>query len=241
MVAAQAYPSPHSQPFTGGYQDGKRGRRLDANRFRRIWAIVEEVAANPGHSRRELADRFHLSERQIQADVTTIRHEMRLPLVRRGGYRFVGAQGPGGEARFDLGDAQLVVMILQWARQVRAIPQGRLDRLIAKLPAVFPRHLQPVVQRTLEAVARRSGQQDEVFAAISDALLRGNAVKLDYSSRARPAGLWMGDQIVTPELLLPYLDSWYVLGATGTRNRVVMLPLDQVAAVTLAGPREEQP
>ena len=42
-------------------------QRLAVDRFRRIWAIVEFVARQPGSSRRLLADQFALSERQLQA------------------------------------------------------------------------------------------------------------------------------------------------------------------------------
>jgi hypothetical protein len=58
-------------------------KRLVADRFRRIWHIVQDIAETPGKSRKELADKFHLSERQVQADLNIIRTEMHLPLVRR--------------------------------------------------------------------------------------------------------------------------------------------------------------
>ena len=49
------------------------GRRLAAERFRRIWQLVEEIAGEPGLSRKQLAARHALSERQIQADLNVIR------------------------------------------------------------------------------------------------------------------------------------------------------------------------
>ena len=64
-------------------------KRLVAERFRRIWQLVEDIASNPGKSRKELANQFALSERQVQADLNVIRREMGLPLVRRQGYRFL--------------------------------------------------------------------------------------------------------------------------------------------------------
>ena len=61
-------------------------RRLVAERFRRIWQLVEDIASQPGKSRKELASQFALSERQVQADLNVIRREMNLPLVRKQGY-----------------------------------------------------------------------------------------------------------------------------------------------------------
>jgi predicted DNA-binding transcriptional regulator YafY len=209
-------------------------KRLVADRFRRIWHIVEDIAETPGKSRRELADKFHLSERQVQADLNIIRTDMRLPLVRRQGYRFMAEGVPGGgEGCFDLREAQLLVMILRQATKDRAIPSERLGSLMRKLPAMFPAHLQPLVQRTLEAVtAPRSGQQQQVFAALADGLLRSSYVKLHYPPGDISSPI--PEPVVRPELLLPYLNSWYLIGECRQRNRTMMFNLDAVTAVTLA-------
>jgi predicted DNA-binding transcriptional regulator YafY len=209
-------------------------KRLVADRFRRIWHIVEDIAETPGKSRRELADKFHLSERQVQADLNIIRTDMRLPLARRQGYRFVreNDQG-GGEGCFDLREAQLLVMILRQAMRDRSIPADRLQSLMKKLPGMFPAHLQPLVDRTLEAVSTpRSGQQQHVFAALADGLLRGAWVKLHYPPGDMSSPL--AEPIVHPELLLPYLDSWYLIGEVRQRSRTMMFNLDAVTAVTVA-------
>ena len=210
-------------------------KRLVADRFRRIWHVVEDIAETPGKSRRELADKFHLSERQVQADLGVIRTDMRLPLVRRQGYRFVAEGQPSGAGACDLREAQLLVMILRRAMQDRSIPKERLCGLMRKLPSMFPPHLVPLVEKTLEAVtAARTGQEHQVFAALADALLRGVYVTLHYPPGYGPAGLYGADPVVRPELLLPYLDDWFVLGECKQRNRTMMLPLDAVTAVTLA-------
>src|SRR5436190_19791886 len=89
-------------------------KRLVAERFRRIWELVEDVASTPGKSRKELAAQFALSERQVQADLNVIRREMDLPLVRRQGYRFLTADPPSGDPRqFTLADAQTLVAALR--------------------------------------------------------------------------------------------------------------------------------
>jgi predicted DNA-binding transcriptional regulator YafY len=234
MVAA---PAPTRSWTNGPDLSGKR--RLVADRFRRIWAMVEDIAETPGKSRRELADTFHLSERQVQADLMMIRTDMRLPLVRRQGYRFV-AEGPAnGAGTFDLREAQLLVMILRQSMKDRSIPSDRLHSMMAKLPGMFSPHLQPLVDRTLEAVtAARSSQQQQVFAVLADGLLRGAYVKLHYPPGDMSSPI--PDPIVRPELLLPYLSSWYVVGEHRSGNpgferiRSLMLPLDAVTAVTLA-------
>src|SRR6185312_1668490 len=125
-------------------------KRLVAERFRRIWQLVEDIASNPGKSRKELATQFSLSERQVQADLNVIRREMNLPLVRRQGYRFLTDPQDTGP-KFSMEEAQLLLMLLQHAARDASLPMDRLRALMVKLPFLFPLHLRPLVAKTLEA------------------------------------------------------------------------------------------
>src|SRR6202158_5263448 len=94
--------------FSAAFADHKR---LVAERFRRIWQLVEDIAGQPGKSRKELAGQFSLSERQVQADLNVIRREMGLPLVRKQGYRFV-TDPQDAAPQLSLVEALLVLMLL---------------------------------------------------------------------------------------------------------------------------------
>jgi predicted DNA-binding transcriptional regulator YafY len=208
-------------------------KRLVAERFRRIWDIVEDVARNPGKSRKELAAQFALSERQVQADLNVIRREMGLPLVRRQGYRFL-TDGQDTEAPFSLAEAQLLLMLLRRATHDPSLPVDRLRSLMVKLPYLFPLHLRPLVAKTLEAAnaSDKGGRQHEIFAALAEALLRKTYVKLHY-----PAGdpvSSIQEPIVQPEVLFPYLKSWHLIGTCRQRGRMMVFDLDTVVAVTTA-------
>jgi predicted DNA-binding transcriptional regulator YafY len=202
-------------------------KRLVADRFQRIWQIVEHIAREPGKSRRELADRFALSERQVQADLNVIRAEMRLPLVRRQGYRFVNEQG-GPAGALEMQDAQILLLLLRRAQVERTVPAEQLDRLIAKLPTLFPPHLQPLIGKIVQGGGARPRQQ-EFFETLTSAILNGTPVKLHY-----PRGytsIPIAEAEVKPSLVVPYLDSWYLIGTSTHRKRLMMLELDTVDAV----------
>jgi predicted DNA-binding transcriptional regulator YafY len=208
-------------------------KRLVAERFRRIWQLVEDIASTPGKSRKQLATQFSLSERQVQADLNVIRREMALPLVRRQGYRFV-TDTPDSGPQFSLAEAQLLLMLLRRAAHDPSLPVDRLRSLMVKLPYLFPLHLRPLVAKTLEAAntSDRGGRQQEIFAALAEALLRKSYVKLHY-----PAGdpiSSIQEPIVQPEVLFPYCKSWHLIGKCRQRGRIMVFDLDTVVAVTAA-------
>lgn len=205
---------------------------MAAERFRRIWQLVEQIAREPGHSRGELARQYALSERQLQEDLNVIRADMRLPLVRRRGYRFRVPESDA-DPSFSLAEAQLLLMLLRRAARDPGLPGDRLHALMGKLPQLFPLHLRPLVSKTLEAIsADASGWQQRTFTALADALLRRTYVKLHY-----PAGepvSSMREPIVQPEVLFPYHDSWYLIGHSRQRQRMMVFDLEGVTAVTQA-------
>jgi predicted DNA-binding transcriptional regulator YafY len=208
-------------------------KRLVAERFRRIWQLVEDVASHPGKSRKELATQFALSERQVQADLNIIRREMNLPLVRRQGYRFHITDADDGQ-QFTLAEAQLLLMLLQRAAHDSSLPGDRMRSLMAKLPFLFPLHLRPLVAKTLDTAStrHRDARQQEIFATIAEALFRKSYVKLHY-----PAGDPMSaiqEPVVQPEVLFPYCKSWHLIGTCRQRGRMMVFDLDNIVAVTLA-------
>ena len=208
-------------------------RRLVAERFRRIWQLVEDIAAHPGKSRKELASQFALSERQVQADLNVIRREMNLPLVRRQGYRFLTDTEETGP-QFSLAEAHLLLLLLQRAAHDPSLPVERLRGVMVKLPSLFPLHLRPLVAKTLEAasVSDRGSRQQEIFGTLAEAQLRRSYVKLHY-----PAGdpvSAIQEPIVQPEVVFPYCQSWHLIGTCRQRNRMMVFDLDTVVAVTAA-------
>src|SRR5438105_13133857 len=108
-------------------------KRLIVDRFRRLWAIVEFIAAHPGCSRGQLADHFALSERQLQADLNVVRLEMGLPLVRRRGYRFL-AEDDQCRPPLGLADAGMLGVALRHAGAGARIAPAALRSLAEQLP-----------------------------------------------------------------------------------------------------------
>ncbi len=192
-----------------------------AYRLRRVWQLVEFIAAHPGHSRSELAIRFCVSERQTQADLNLIRREMGLPLVRREGYRFATDQlGP----QLTVADMELLLLVVGRALHDPTLPQGRVEALITALPSLFPAYLRPLL-RTAD------GEQSALFMALSKALVAKTWVRLEYRLSAAPNP---PQPIVRPEVIFPYVHHWYVLGECRQRGRLMLFPLESLQAVSAA-------
>jgi predicted DNA-binding transcriptional regulator YafY len=207
-------------------------KRLVADRFRRVWAIVEYVASHPGCTRRTLADHFAVAERTLQADLNTIRYGMGLPLTRRAGYRFAADDAPSARA-FGLPEAYLLAHALEQAAADSPSGAAAVRALAAKLPAIFPVHLRPLLRLALaSALDGAPGPvPDGVLQALAQAMRRGAGVRLRYGADA--AGAFPLDPVLDPELVVPYQGGWYVIGQCRQTRTVRMYGLDDVQEVTL--------
>ena len=205
--------------------------QLAIDRLSRIWAIVEYIAENPGTSRRELAERYALSERQVQEDLRVIREELRFPLVRRKGYRF-SANDDHVVLDFSFSEARALISALRIAAMDRGMPQEPLRSLLGKLPGVFPLHLQPLIRKSLESLQNpEPALEDKVFLALTEALFEKRPVQLHVSSKGANS---LPDPVVEPHLIMPYLGAWYLVGRCRQKKRVMMFKVDSIGAVTMA-------
>lgn len=198
-------------------------RRLVGDRLHRQWAICEDIATRPGQTRADLARTFHLSERQIQADLNQIRADMGLPLIRQGGYRFAdeGATSSGPRS-LRLRDALVLVQLVVRGRRDRSAPREDVDALVAKLPDLFPPHLRPLAATCLV-------RRDAMLLTLAGALLDGASVRLDCPDWV---DRWHGSTpVVRPELLIPHLGGFLLLGECKERPWTVFR-LEQVRSVT---------
>jgi len=205
--------------------------QLAIDRLSRIWAMVEHIAENPGTSRRKLAERYALSERQVQEDLRVIRDELRFPLVRRKGYRF-STSDDRASLEFSFTEARALLHALKVATQDRTTPQEPLRSLLNKLPAVFPLHLQPLIRKSLETLGNpEPALEDRVFLTLTEALFERRPVRLHLSARSNVSP---ADPVVDPQVIMPYMGAWYLVGRCRQKKRLMMFKVENIEAVTMA-------
>jgi predicted DNA-binding transcriptional regulator YafY len=203
-------------------------KRLVADRFKRIWSIVECIADEPGLDRAALAQRFALSQRQLQSDLNVIRADIGLPLRRERGYRFISPANDG--AALTLADLLTLCQMVRAAGQDPDISRDGLAILTAKLANAFPPPLRPLVRDALAAAGTEASDPlPELLVYLASAMAQRQPVRLRF---AAPIGSgFPTEPIMEPEVLLPYGSSWYLIGHCRQRNRILMLCLDELAAV----------
>lgn len=193
---------------------GAGPRRPIADRYLRVWRIVEMVAARPGLQRKILSRELALSERQVQGDLSLIRSDLGLPLVKGQGYAFEGH------------DRSVLQLGVRDALALAALLAGRTDDLAARLAGLFPPHLRPIFRLLLTHGDRAEAR---LAAVLVTAALAGAAVKLRYALDA-PLG-WAREALtVQPLLLLPIRGRWYLLALLADARRR-LIPLDTIAEV----------
>jgi len=211
-----------------------------ADRFQRIWSIVERIDAEPGLGRRQLAEEFALSERQLQADLEVIRLEMGFPLTRRQGYRFDG-HAPATEG-LGLQDAVILARLARASRDQEEPPVSAdaLHNLLARVASAFPARFQPFARAVL-----CGGMIDDIDHAspmlitLAESLLRQEPVRVRLLTHASPSTYQ--ELTVDPQLLIPYGEAWYFVGYCHERRRDVMIALNELQPHFVERPLQAPP
>lgn len=208
-----------------------KGERLVADRFRRVWAVAEMIAVEPGLSRAEIADRFFVSERQVQADFGILRDEMGMPIGRRSGYCYLdeGGQSIGGGLNFM--DAVLLLESLRRSLRSRSLRQDAVRDLLDRVPQALAPHLRPFGRHHANRIM--AGCEPGSWEACVKAISEGGRVSFvlerdSWCTRPRQAH-------IAPELLIPWRSGWYVIGEGNVNgsDRLLMVPVDEMTDAAL--------
>lgn len=199
------------------------GERYVPERLASCWQMVEEIAQHPGHSRRELADQFNLSERQTQSDLNLIREVFHLPLVRRQGYRFDDER----RAYLSSADVELLIVLLDSALSnpslLWGVPQLQVQSLRQAIPSVVAPHARPLLQVVMGA----HGRLAPMFTRLARAILGRTCVRLRFQQGVRARDT----EVVRPSAIVPCGDEWVLLAKDALSARAKALPLKYVEAV----------
>lgn len=211
-------------------------------RVARILEIIQYITIRPGGwKRKTLAERYELSERQIQKDLDIIRHRLGLPLIHDGtGYSF--ERIPTLPAvQYTFAEALSLLLAMQSAQQVSGVGSPDLAAAMARLQAIFPPEFTGLIaqinSQTAKTTHRTSRQQTLLL--LNRALMEQRKAHMIYRTQSR--GGELNERVVRPYHVMPYVRSWQLIAYCEKRQDVLMFKVDRIHALTLLDERYTVP
>lgn len=203
-------------------------------RVARVLEIVQFITARPGWwKRKTLAQRYEISERQIQKDLDVIRHGLKLSLVHDGvGYSF-DRMPKLPAVQYSFAEGLALLLAAQAAQQVSGIGSPDLAAAIARLQSIFPSEFSAMISQ----VTGQSGpsgprtHRQQMLLTLNRALLEQRKARMAYRTRSRGGAL--NERVVHPYHIMPYVRSWQMIAYCERRQDVLMFKVDRIDSVAL--------
>jgi len=214
----------------------------ETKRVARILEMISLIAARPNRfRRRDLAQRFEITERMIQKDLDVIRNGLKLELApSQEGYHFVETPRLSDIA-FSFPEALALVLAIQTARCNSGIRSVELEAAVSRLEALFPPQFTSHIRR-LGLNERRpvtGKNRRKMITLLHRALLEGSKVRMLYKSSSR--GGAETERTVYPYYIMPYVRSWHLIAHCELREKVLTFKVDRIAKAVLLTERYNIP
>lgn len=207
------------------------GRAEETKRTARILDIIQNIAIAPGRwSRKALAERYEVSERQIQRDLEVIRHGLKLDLRRTAtGYRF-GSLPRLPTVSYSVTEALALLLAAQAGRHF-GVDSEELASAVGRLESVFPEEFRPLLRMLAlwQPPFVRARAASQPLLAINRAIGRRRKLRIWY--RAPGAASVPTERVVQPCSLLPYGRAWYLLAYCELRQDFRLFKVDRMEKV----------
>lgn len=214
--------------------DEPKTKSEETKRTARILEIVQLVAIRPrGYRRADLAQRFEVSERMIQKDVDVIRHGLKLALRNDGdGYYFEHLPHLP-TTTYSFSEALALLTAARAAQAIPGVNSAELAAAIARLEALFPDALRPMLREATEKLPSQAaaGQRQTMLTILHRAWIERRQVRIAYATGSRAGEI--GQRVVEPYHILPYGRSWHLIAYDHKRGEVLQFKVDRVRAAVL--------
>jgi predicted DNA-binding transcriptional regulator YafY len=212
----------------------EKPRLEETKRMARVLEIVQMIAAAPRrYHRRDLAQRFEVSERMIQKDFDVIRHGLKLGLLNDGdGYYFEQLPHLPTTA-YSFTEALALLAAARAAQAVPGVNSTELAAAIARVEAIFPYEFQPFLRDATERLPSRAvrAHRQEMLTVLHRALIERRRVVMLYATASREGA--SGARLVEPYQIMPYGRSWHLIAYDHRRGEVREFKVDRVQEARL--------
>ncbi|MGQ9555738.1 MAG: helix-turn-helix transcriptional regulator [Anaerolineae bacterium] len=203
------------------------GREEETKRLARVLEIIQNIALAPHWwTRKKLAEKYEICERQIQRDLQIIQHRLKLDLRRDGDGYYFRTMPRLPTVSYSLSEALALLLAVQTARQF-GVASAELASAIGRLESVFPDEFRPLLRGLPLADDLGSGDgANKWLLLLNRALAARRKVRLLYAVAQR--GGEISERVVHPYCLLPYGRAWYLVGYCELRGEVRLLKVDRI-------------
>lgn len=218
--------------------------RTDEENIRtaRILDMIQCIAHQPRRwLRRNLAEKYEVSERQIDKDLQIVRHKLRLQLQHdtEGYYFETMPQLPAVSYSFAEGLALLLA-----ARAAQALPgvaSMDLAAAIARLESIFPTEFGTLLRQVVRQAQHFNAESPRQYKLqlLYEAMAFQRKVWMNY--RVGQRGGELTERVIRPYHLLPYVRSWQIIAYCELRQEVRMFKVDRIEAGRLLTEQYEIP
>jgi predicted DNA-binding transcriptional regulator YafY len=219
--------------------DADDGIQEETKRLARVIRIITLIGNAPRrHTRRDLAEKFELSERQIDKDLQLIRHGLRYEMERtRDGYYFTRA--PELRAiQYTTPEALALIGAVHLARGTGAIDAATLGAALARTEDALPGAMQELIRPLRQTTVRQSPQQlhrSEMVGLVLRSMAEQRCLSVDYESASR--GGARIERVLRPYVLFPWEGSWMLAAHDSIRETERSFKVDRIHRATLLDER----
>jgi predicted DNA-binding transcriptional regulator YafY len=209
---------------------GVEGTRLEeTRRVARVLDLIQQIAIAPHRwRRRELADQYEVSERQIQKDLEIVRHRLLLSLCHdQDGYYFERIPHLP-TVTYTFSEALALLLAARTAQAMPGVNSAELAAAVGRLESLFPSNLTALLRQVSERLPRAASapHRQEMLALLHRALIEGRKVHIEYATASR--GGDVSERVIEPYHIMPYVRSWQVIAWDSRRQAVIEFKLDRI-------------
>lgn len=211
-------------------------------RTTRILDIIQRIAHQPRRwLRRDLADQYEISERQIDKDLQIIRHGLRLSLGHDSEGYYFEAMPQLPAVNYTFSEALALLLAARAAQAVPGVGSTDLAAAMARLESIFPKEFGPLLRQTVRQVQHfgTESPRQEKLRLLYEAMAFRRKVEMKYAVGSR--GGEITHRVVRPYYLLPYVRSWQMIAYCELRQAEKMFKIDRILEGRLINERYEIP
>lgn len=208
---------------------GGGGRLEEIRRIGRILDIIQNIAVAPRRwNRKALAEKYEVSERQIQKDLAVIRYGLHLNLDKEGDGYYLRNTPRIPTISYSFSEALALLMAARVGQSFPGINSVELISAIDRLESLFPGELVPLLRGATNHTIEFTGDRSrlEKLELLHRALAVKKQVRMVYRTASR--GNALTTRIVEPYQIIPYLKIWVLVAFCHIRKEIREFNVDRI-------------